>query len=120
MLQTTTFSSSLPIQIVGNSTKEHGPILLISAARRSGGGGGQREEAQGGALRRFHVRDGGGPRKCMRRPAFPPPRAPPHVKALDLDATVKAVMRPVGEMKGGNVNIKVVVVSGNSNTTMNF
>ncbi len=33
---------------------------------------------------------------------------------------VKAVISSVGDMKGANVNIKVVVVSGNSNTTMNF
>jgi hypothetical protein len=51
----------------------------------------------------------------------PPPPVPlPTSKALDLDATVKAVMSYVGEMKGANVNIEVVVVSGNSNTTMHF
>ncbi len=49
-----------------------------------------------------------------------PPVPLPTSKALDLDATVKAVMSSVSEMKGGNVNIKVVVVSGNSNTTMHF
>jgi hypothetical protein len=51
---------------------------------------------------------------------LPLPVPLPTSKALDLDATVKAVMSSVGEMKGGNVNIKVVVVSGNSNTTMHF
>jgi hypothetical protein len=50
-----------------------------------------------------------------------PPSVPlPTTKAMDLDATVKAVMSSVGEMMGGNVNIKVVVVSGNSNTVMHF
>jgi hypothetical protein len=51
---------------------------------------------------------------------LPPPVPLPTSNALDLDATVKAVMSSVGEMKGANVNIKVVVVSGNSNTTMHF
>jgi hypothetical protein len=51
---------------------------------------------------------------------LPSPVPLPTSKALDLDATVKAVMSSVGEMKGANVNIKVVVVSGNSNTTMHF
>jgi hypothetical protein len=51
---------------------------------------------------------------------LPPPVPLPTSKAMDLDATVKALMSSVGEMKGGNVNIKVVVVSGNSNTTMHF
>jgi hypothetical protein len=52
--------------------------------------------------------------------SLPPPVPLPTSKALDLDATVKAVMSSVGEMKGAKVNIKVVVVSGNSNTTMHF
>jgi hypothetical protein len=51
---------------------------------------------------------------------LPPPVPLPTSKAMDLDATVKAMRSSVGEMKGGNVNIKVVVVSGNSNTTMHF
>ncbi len=51
---------------------------------------------------------------------LPPPVPLPTSKPLDLDATVKAVMRSVGEIKGRNVNIKVVVFSDNSNTTMNF
>ncbi len=49
-----------------------------------------------------------------------PPVPLPTSNALDVDATVKAVMSSVGEMNGANVNIKVVVVSGNSNTTMHF
>ncbi len=40
----------------------------------------------------------------------------PTSNALDLDATVKSVISSVGDMKGDNVKIKVVVVSGNSNT----
>ncbi len=54
---------------------------------------------------------------------LPPPHPPvtlPTSNALDLDATVKSVMSSVGEMKGENVNIKVFVVCGNSNTTMHF
>jgi hypothetical protein len=51
---------------------------------------------------------------------LPPPVPLPTSNALDLDATVKAVMSSVGEMNGANVNIKVDVVSGNSNTTMHF
>jgi len=52
---------------------------------------------------------------------LPPPPVPVRTSnALDVDATVKAVISSVADMKGANVNIKVVVVSGNSNTTMNF
>ena len=51
---------------------------------------------------------------------LPPPVPVPTSNALDVDATVKAVISSVADMKGANVNIKVVVVSGNSNTTMNF
>ncbi len=51
---------------------------------------------------------------------LPPPVTLPTSNALDLDATVKSVISSVGEMKGANVNIKVIVVSGNSNTTMHF
>ncbi len=51
---------------------------------------------------------------------LPPPVPLPTSNALDVDATVKAVISSVGDMKGANVNIKVVVVSGNSNTTINF
>ncbi len=40
---------------------------------------------------------------------LPPPVPLLTSKPLDVDATVKAVMSSVGEMKGGNVNIKVVV-----------
>jgi integrase len=52
--------------------------------------------------------------------SLPPPVPLPTSNALDVDATVKAVISSVGEMTGANVNIKVVVVSGNSNTNMNF
>jgi len=38
---------------------------------------------------------------------------------VDLAATVKRVMDSVQDMQGSNINIKVVVVTGN-NTTMNF
>jgi hypothetical protein len=51
---------------------------------------------------------------------LPPPVPLATSKAMDLDASVKAVMGSIDEMKGGNVKIKVVVVSGNSNTTMHF
>jgi hypothetical protein len=51
---------------------------------------------------------------------LPPPVPLPTSNALDVDVTVKAVISSVGDMKGANVNIKVIVVSGNSNTTMNF
>jgi shikimate kinase len=51
---------------------------------------------------------------------LPPPVTLPTSSALGLDATVKSVISSLGEMKGANVNIKVVVVSGNSNTTMHF
>ena len=51
---------------------------------------------------------------------LPPPVPVRTSNTCDVDATVKAVISSVADMKGANVNIKVVVVSGNSNTTMNF
>ncbi len=44
---------------------------------RGGGRGGEQEEAQRGALRRFYVRDGGGPRN-VRGGWLSPPCAPPY------------------------------------------
>ncbi len=41
-------------------------------------------------------------------------------KPMDLDAKVQCVMSSVGNLKGANVNIKVVVFSGNIYTTKNF
>jgi hypothetical protein len=38
----------------------------------------------------------------------------------DIEGTVQRVMSSAAVMTGANVNIKIVVVSGNTNTTMNF
>jgi integrase len=38
----------------------------------------------------------------------------------DIEGTVQHVMSSAAVTSGGNVNIKIVMVSGNSNTTMNF
>jgi hypothetical protein len=44
----------------------------------------------------------------------------PTSKPVDLDVTVQRVMSSVGDMKGANVNIKVVLVSGNTKYNYEF
>ena len=51
---------------------------------------------------------------------LPVPVPVPTYNPNDIDATVQRVISSVANMTGKNVNIKVVVVSGNTNTTMNF